>query len=56
MNSTLISETTLYKLKKKVETIEGLEMIQTCTGKLTPDEELKLTKNRKKLNQLIKTL
>lgn len=56
MNSTLINEKTLLKLKKKVSIIEGLEMILSCTNKLTPEEEIKLTKARKKLNELIKAL
>jgi hypothetical protein len=49
-------EKKIKKLKKKVEIIEGLEMIFTCTSKLTPEEQVKLTTTRLKLNKLIKKL
>lgn len=55
MNGTLINEMTLIKLKSLVYKIEGLESLQIFS-KLTPEEENKLNKNRKKLNKLIKNL
>ena len=56
MNGTLINELTLIKLKNKVETIEKHEELLSSTGYLHSEEDLKLTKARKKLNKLIKQL